>query len=146
VHVLVAGGTEFISLHLVQALLREGHRASVLNRGRQPGRVPAGVRTLVADRKDHAALSKVLAGERFDALVDVTYAPTLGADVQALIDAPAAVGHVLFVSTGRASTITPGPSPSTRTPRATSTGASTRRTRSRARTSCWPATASAARR
>jgi len=101
VHVLVAGGTEFISLHLVQALLREGHRASVLNRGRQPGRVPAGVRTLVADRKDHAALSKVLAGERFDALVDVTYAPTLAADVQALLDAPAAVGHVLFVSTGR---------------------------------------------
>jgi nucleoside-diphosphate-sugar epimerase len=101
VHVLVAGGTEFISLHLVQALRRDGHRVTVLNRGRQPGRVPSGVRTLVADRKDHAALSKVLAGERFDALVDVTYAPTVGADVEALIDAPAAAGHVLFVSTGR---------------------------------------------
>jgi nucleoside-diphosphate-sugar epimerase len=101
VHVLVAGGTEFISLHLVQALLRDGHRVTVLNRGRQPGRLPAGVRALVADRKDHAALRKTLAGERFDGLVDVTYAPTVGADVEALLDAPAAVGHVLFVSTGR---------------------------------------------
>ncbi len=100
-HVLVAGGTEFISLHLVQALLRDGHRVTVLNRGRQPGRLPAGVRALVADRKDHAGLRKTLAGERFDGLVDVTYAPTVGADVEALLDAPAAVGHVLFVSTGR---------------------------------------------
>lgn len=99
--VLVAGGTEFISLHLVRALLREGHVVTVLNRGRQPGRLPAGVRPLVADRKDHAAVRKTLAGERFDALVDVTYAPTLGEDVEALLDAPAAVGHVLFVSTGR---------------------------------------------
>ena len=100
-HVLVAGGTEFISLHLVQSLRRDGHQVTVLNRGRQPGRLPAGVRTIIADRKDHAALRKALAGERFDGLVDVTYAPTLGEDVEALVDAPAAVGHVLFVSTAR---------------------------------------------
>jgi nucleoside-diphosphate-sugar epimerase len=101
VRVLVAGGTEFISLHLVRALLREGRQVTVLNRGRQPGRLPAGVRALVADRKDHASLRKALAGERFDGLVDVTYAPTTGEDVEALVDAPAAAGHVLFVSTGR---------------------------------------------
>ena len=99
--VLVAGGTEFISLHLVQALLRDGHQVTVLNRGRQPARRPAGVRTIRADRKDHAALRAGLAGERFDGLVDVTYAPTLGEDVAALLDAPAAVGHAIFVSTGR---------------------------------------------
>src|SRR5438046_647381 len=62
--VLVVGGTEFISLHLVRALLRDRHDVVVLNRGRQPGRVPAGVKTIVADRKDHAALRRVLAGER----------------------------------------------------------------------------------
>jgi nucleoside-diphosphate-sugar epimerase len=101
VRVLVAGGTEFISLHLVRALLRDGHQVTVLNRGRQPARLPAGVQTLVADRKDHAALRKALGGERFEGLVDVTYAPTLGEDVEALLDAPAAVGHVVFVSTGR---------------------------------------------
>jgi len=38
VRVLVIGGTEFISLHLVRALRRDGHTVSALNRGRQPGR------------------------------------------------------------------------------------------------------------
>jgi len=60
------------------------------------------VRTIVADRLDHAALGKALAGERVDALVDVTYAPTTGSDVDAMLDALAGrVGHALFVSTGR---------------------------------------------
>lgn len=100
--VLVIGGTEFVSLHLVRALLREGHEVAVLNRGRQPGRVPAGVRTIVCDRKDHAALRATLAGERVDGLVDITYAPTTGEDVEALLDAlDGRVGHAVFVSTGR---------------------------------------------
>ena len=100
--VLVIGGTEFISLHLVQALGRDGHEVIVLNRGRQPARLPAGVRTIVCDRKDHAALARALAGERVDGLVDVTYAPTTGEDVEALLDALAGrVGHAILVSTGR---------------------------------------------
>lgn len=100
--VLIVGGTEFISLHLVRALLRAGHEVAVLNRGRRPERVPAGVRTLVCDRKDHGALSRTLATERVDALVDITYAPTTGQDVDALLDAlDGRVGHALFVSSGR---------------------------------------------
>src|SRR5437016_5519185 len=100
--VLVIGGTEFISLHLVRALLRDGHRVAVLNRGRNPARLPAGVRTIVCDRTDHAALRKTLASERCDALVDIAYAPTSGADVEALVDAlDGRVGHAVFVSTGR---------------------------------------------
>ena len=100
--VLVVGGTEFISLHLVRALLRERHDVVVLNRGRQPGRVPAGVKTIVADRKDHAALGRALAGERFDGLMDITYAPTTGDDVRALLVAlDGRAGHAIFVSTGR---------------------------------------------
>jgi len=100
--VLVVGGTEFISLHLVRRLLRDHHEVVVLNRGRQPGRVPAGVKTIVADRKDRAALGRVLTGERFDGLVDITYAPTTGDDVRALLAALGGrVGHAIFVSTGR---------------------------------------------
>jgi nucleoside-diphosphate-sugar epimerase len=95
VRVLVVGGTEFITLQ------RDGHRVAVLNRGRQPERLPTGVERLVADRKDPAALRTVLGGQRFDGVVDVTYAPTTGEDVTALLDAPAATGHVLFVSTAR---------------------------------------------
>src|SRR5438093_13020396 len=100
--VLVVGGTEFISLHVVRALLRDRNAVAVLTRGRQPGRVPAGVKTIVADRKDHAALRRVLAGERVDGLVDITYAPTTGDDVRALLAALGdRVGHAIFVSTGR---------------------------------------------
>jgi len=102
VQVLLIGGTEFISLHLVRALLRDGHQVSVLNRGRNPARLPAGVRTIVCDRTDHPGLAKTLAAERCDALVDITYAPTTGADVEAVLDAlDGRVGHALFVSTGR---------------------------------------------
>jgi nucleoside-diphosphate-sugar epimerase len=102
VNVLVIGGTEFISLHLVRALGRGGHQVTVLNRGRQLGRLPSGVRALTGDRKDHAALRATLAGERVDALVDITYAPTTGGDVEALLDAlDGRIGHALFVSTGR---------------------------------------------
>ena len=100
--VLVVGGTEFVSLHLVQALRRDGHDVAVLNRGRSPARLPAGVRALVCDRLDHGALARTLAGERVDALVDVAYAPTTAADVEALLRAlEGRVGHALFVSTGR---------------------------------------------
>jgi nucleoside-diphosphate-sugar epimerase len=100
--VLVAGGTEFISVHLVRTLLARGDEVAVLNRGRRPDRVPAGVRTLACDRTDHAAVRRALGGECLDALVDVTYAPTTGADVAAMADAlDGRVGHVVFVSTCR---------------------------------------------
>ena len=96
------GGTEFVSLHLVRALLRDGHAVAVLNRGRRPARLPGGVRTIVCDRKDHAALRAALAGERVDGLVDITYAPTTGDDVEAVLAAlDGRVGHAIFVSTGR---------------------------------------------
>ncbi|PYM40981.1 MAG: hypothetical protein DME12_13410, partial [Candidatus Rokuibacteriota bacterium] len=100
--VLVIGGTEFVSVHLVRALLRDGHQVVVTNRGRRPERLPAGVGAIVCDRTDHAALRAKLAAERVDALVDVTYAPTTGADVEAVLEALAGrLGHALFVSTGR---------------------------------------------
>ena len=78
---LIMGGTEFISLHLVQSLLRRGHEVTVFNRGRRAERLPAGVRAIVGDRKDHAGLRERLKAERFDGVFDVTYAPTLGPDV-----------------------------------------------------------------
>ena len=95
------GGTEFISLHLVESLLRRHHEVTVFNRGRRAARLPAGVRAIVGDRKDHAALPGLLGGEAYDAVVDVTYAPTLGEDVEALLRALRGRPHTLFVSTCR---------------------------------------------
>ena len=102
VRVLIAGGTEFISLHLLRALLRDGHEVVVLNRGRQPGRLPAGVRTIVADRKDHARSAQG-PGRR---AVRRPRGRDLRADHRrrrrgAARRARRRVGHVLFVSTGR---------------------------------------------
>src|SRR5437867_9661330 len=99
---LVIGGTEFIGVHLVRALTRAGHEVAVFNRGRRNERLPAGVATIVGDRKDHALVRRTLGAERADALLDVTYAPTTGEDVDAVLDAlDGRVGHVLFVSTCR---------------------------------------------
>jgi nucleoside-diphosphate-sugar epimerase len=99
--VLVMGGTEFISLHLLQALQRRGHEATVFNRGRNPDRLPAGVARITGDRRDHAGLRERLRGQRFDGVFDVTYAPTTGEDVAALLDALEGTPHVVFVSTAR---------------------------------------------
>jgi len=99
--VLIMGGTEFISLHLVNSLLARGHEAVVFNRGRRGDRLPDGVRAIAGDRKDHAGLHERLGGERFDGVFDVTYAPTLGEDVAALLDALPGQPHVILVSTAR---------------------------------------------
>ena len=99
--VLVMGGTEFISLHLVQSLATRGHEITVFNRGRRQAGLPAGVRAIAGDRKDHAALRVHLGQQRFDGVFDVSYAPTVGDDVAALLDALPGLPHVVFVSTAR---------------------------------------------
>jgi len=98
---LVMGGTEFISLHLVRELLSQGHEVTVFNRGKRGDRLPAGVKTIVGDRKDHAGLAERLKGRRFDGVFDITYAPTLAEDVAALLAALSGEPHVVFISTGR---------------------------------------------
>ncbi len=100
--VLVMGGTEFISLHLVRALVRDGHALTVFNRRRRTDRLPAGVRVITGDRKDHAGLAAALSGAAFDAVCDITYAPTTGPDVAALAGAVASARpQFIFMSTGR---------------------------------------------
>ena len=120
--VLVMGGTEFISLHLVQALRRDGHEVTVLNRGRQPrAACPPACATIVADRKDHAALRRALAGgARRRRWCDVTYAPTTrrGRRRRCSTRWPAGSATSLFVSTGARLRPRAGRSPSTRTRRA----------------------------
>jgi nucleoside-diphosphate-sugar epimerase len=98
---LVMGGTEFISLHLVRELLSHGHEVTVFNRGKRAERLPAGVKTIAGDRKDHAGLKECLKGHRFDGVFDITYAPTLDDDVAALMAALEGQPHIIFISTGR---------------------------------------------
>ncbi|MDY0059934.1 MAG: NAD-dependent epimerase/dehydratase family protein [Myxococcota bacterium] len=96
-HHLVVGGTGFIGLALVQALLRQGHRVSVLTRGRAAASLPASVEAIVAERRDPASLSRALAGRRFDVLYDHL---ALGAADVDLAFAPwaAAADHLVLLS------------------------------------------------
>src|SRR5262249_61792530 len=98
---LVMVGTEYITLHLVRELLSQGHEVTVFNRGKRGDRLPAGVQTIVGDRKDHAGLAERLKGHRFDGVFDITNPPTLAEDVKALLAVRPCPPHVAFISPGR---------------------------------------------
>jgi len=68
--VLVIGGSKFVGLHTVSALLRDGYEVTTLNRGTTEQ--PLGVRHLKCDRKDLPRLKGLLEKEKFDAVVDIT--------------------------------------------------------------------------
>jgi nucleoside-diphosphate-sugar epimerase len=95
---LVLGGSVFIGRHLVEELVRRGHEVTVLNRGLTPAELPATVRRLTCDRKNHDAVRRALADARFDAVFDVSgYAPE---DVDIMVDALRdRVEHYVFTST-----------------------------------------------
>jgi len=97
VKVLVMGGTQFNGLALVRELVHAGHDVTILNRGKSPGAVPAGVRRLVADRSDAAALRAALGSEEWDCVQDVTaYRPD---DVAFMLEQlRGRVGHYVFIS------------------------------------------------
>ena len=83
---LVLGGSAFIGRHLVERLLAAGHNVSILNRGASAA--PDGVEQLVADRKDSAAMGRVLAHREWDAVYDVSASVMVASveDIATLID------------------------------------------------------------
>lgn len=82
--VLVLGGTQFVGRAVTEELVARGWDVSILTRGIRPS-APAGIgRWYRADRRDASGWG-ALAGERFDAVVDVSaYA---AADVEPVLDA-----------------------------------------------------------
>ncbi|WP_080797451.1 NAD-dependent epimerase/dehydratase family protein [Arabiibacter massiliensis] len=81
--VLVLGGTRFVGRAVAEGLIARGFDMSILTRGRLPVEYDGLMRHYRGDRRDPASLSE-LAGERFDAVVDVSaYA---AADVAPVLD------------------------------------------------------------
>ncbi|MDO8145385.1 NAD-dependent epimerase/dehydratase family protein [Isoptericola sp. 178] len=70
---LVLGGTVFLSRAVAAFAVARGHEVVAVHRGRS-GTVPDGVRQVVHDRAD--PLPAALAGEPFDAVVDVSRTPS----------------------------------------------------------------------
>jgi nucleoside-diphosphate-sugar epimerase len=93
---LVVGGSYFVGLGIVKALVVEGLDVTVLNRGSRP--TPAGASQLVADREDLTALRASIT-EPFEVVVD-TSAMT-GQHVEDLAAAlPAPPRRYLLISSG----------------------------------------------
>ncbi|MDQ4104039.1 MAG: epimerase [Actinomycetota bacterium] len=93
--VLVLGGTSFLSKEVAGNALRRGHEVVCAARGRT-GAAPDGARLVVVDRDEPGGV-EVLAGEKFDAVVDV--ATALGWVHDALTVLVPGAGHWTFVST-----------------------------------------------
>src|SRR5262245_52168635 len=92
---LVLGGTVFVSFTVAAEAVRRGHEVVCAARGAS-GRVRDGAKLVVVDRDDPAGLD-ALAGERFDAVVDVAKIsyPWVTRALDALADGAA---HWTFVS------------------------------------------------
>src|SRR5882724_4085485 len=68
---LIVGGTGLISSGIVKHLLARGARVSMYNRGQRENTLPKGVRQILGDRNDAAALGRTFEAERFDAVFDM---------------------------------------------------------------------------
>ncbi len=99
-NILIIGGTRNLGPRLANALLRAGHRVTVLNRGMTRDELPAEIERLRADRTDPAQLERALAGRTFDAVVDnALYNGREAETVVRLFEGR--TGHYLFVSSGQ---------------------------------------------
>ena len=70
--ILVLGGGTFVGRRMVDLLIREGHQATVLNRGKTSGELPLGVTRLVGDRTSTESMHAALDSTEWDAVIDVS--------------------------------------------------------------------------
>lgn len=97
-HVLVIGGSRFIGRAVVQRLLMEGHRITLLNRGRTSDPFGTRVSRVLGDRSDPATLQRALAKRDFDAVIDVI--AFREEDTRAAVNRlQGRIGHFIHVST-----------------------------------------------
>lgn len=91
---LILGGTAWLGREVAATALRDGHEVTCLARG-TAGPVADGARLVIADRDDPAAYDAV-AGEQWDAVVDVARHP--GHVRRSIAALASSVGHHVFVS------------------------------------------------
>lgn len=87
--ILVIGGTLFIGKLLVDRLRQQGHDVTILHRSSH-----GGSDEVVADRNDPAAVTRALAGQRFDAVFDNVYDWERGTTAEQVLGTVQACGDV----------------------------------------------------
>lgn len=96
--VLVLGGTRFIGRAIVQRLLREGHKVTLLNRGLSSDPFGTRVRRILGDRRNHETIVSAADKRDYDAVIDITaYHETETATVAETFRGR--VGHFIHIST-----------------------------------------------
>lgn len=96
--VLIIGGTGLISTSITRELIERGDQVTLFNRGKTESRVPPGVRVIQGDRKDYAAFEDRMAGETWDAVIDmIGFVPE--DEASALRAFRGRVGQFVFCST-----------------------------------------------
>jgi nucleoside-diphosphate-sugar epimerase len=108
--VLVVGGNRFVGYELAWRMLAGGHRVTLFNRGSRPDPFGERVERLRGDRTA-GDLPRLLAGRRFDAVVD--FALFRGEEAaEAVRSLKDRVGHYVMISTGQVYLVRePRPSP-----------------------------------
>src|SRR5205814_697289 len=92
------GGTGLISTAITRQLVERGDEVTLFNRGKTESRVPADVRVIQGDRKDYAAFESRMAGEVWDAVIDmVAYHPD--DEASAIRAFRGRIGQFVFCST-----------------------------------------------
>ena len=96
-HVLIIGGTGTISRAIVRALLHNGHRVTIYNRGQRADQPPSDVEIIVGDRRDRATFESTLQKRSFDVAIDMISfnADDAASSLRALPN----VGHFIQTST-----------------------------------------------
>ena len=101
--VLVLGGTQFIGVHIVRELLKQGYEVTLLNRGVTPSPFEGDprVRTIRADRfEDRDAVTEAIASEEWSGMVDTTCFDVV--DASTVVDAVASLEtppRCIYIST-----------------------------------------------
>lgn len=94
--ILVLGGTGNLSSDCVALMQKRGHDVTLVTRGRHP--IPAGFKSIIADRNEPGALASAVASETYDVVADfTTYNPDQAALAYNALGKRC--GQYIFVST-----------------------------------------------
>lgn len=94
--ILVIGGTRFFGVHLVRALLRDGHQVTIATRGNSKDEFGDRIERIRVDRTDEIALQKELKNLHYDVVCDnIAYSSR---DVKYLLEAVRCDRYILTSS------------------------------------------------
>lgn len=94
--ILVMGGTRFMGVHLVKALINDGHQVTIATRGKAKVTFDDRVRHIIVDRSNREEMSEIFRGQSYDVICDnIAYCSN---DVRNLLEAIKCERYILISS------------------------------------------------